>query len=150
MLPNNGGGYLVSGGNVRITNLSLTVTAAVGTKVRAYRRITSSDSAVNSVILDTSIRYKKIGRILGGATSYLDIMASSNSSQRATQPASEWVAQMVSGDKIFVEGKGSTPLTVGTNATPVVSGGSARLTGLSGVDWSQYIGSLVVVSGTHA
>jgi hypothetical protein len=149
-IPGSGGSFLVSGANERLTGLSLSVTAAAGTKVRAYRRVLGSDNAVNTVLLDTSWRYKKTGLVLGGGTTYVDIAAASFSATQATQPAAEWATELVGGDQVYIEGQGGAPLTIGTNATPNASAGNLRLTGLSGVDWSSYAGKQVVIVGTHA
>lgn len=141
-----------SGANVRIIpSTAFSVTAAAGTKVRIYRRALGTDSAVNAVLLDTSWRYKRTGAVGAGGTTYLDIEAASYSSAIATNPANNWVAEMTAGDKVYVEGQGGSPLTIGTNANASVQAANVRLTGLSGtVDWSAYVGKQVVIVGTHA
>jgi len=142
----------VNGANTRITGLpALPAGAAVNTRVAIFRRITTPDDALNVVLRDRSIRYKRTGKVQNGSTTYLDLEAKSYS-EFPVLLANTWATELVAGDKVYVEGMTSTPLTIGTDtATNAAQGNSLRLTGsLLAIDWSTKVGKAVVVTGSHA
>lgn len=151
----------VSGGGVSITangawtRVAVTAvpanTAVVGRgTVRVWRRRTGGELTVESVIKDSSWRYKKHGYVVAGSGAYVDISAASVTADRTREVASDWAATAVAGDLLYVEGVGATPATV-TAGQFAANGANLRLTsGLNGVDFSTLVGRVAVLVGTHA
>jgi hypothetical protein len=134
-----------SASNTRVSlgaSATVPASAVAKTHVRVYRQVQSGDSAVNA-ILNGSSSFRRTGRISAGGTSFMDITAYSLTNTKPSENASAWVASMQSGDKIYIEGFGATPITLTSNFA--VSGNALRATGLAGTDWSLYVGRIAVV-----
>jgi len=134
-----------SAANTRISfggGFTVPVSAVAKTKVRVYRQTKSGDTDVNT-ILAAPASFRRTGRISAGSTTFMDVTAYSLTSTKPTQNANQWVADMLAGDKVYVEGFGATPITLTSNFSQ--SGNNLRLTGLSGTDWNLYKGRIVVV-----
>lgn len=147
--PSSGITFSQNGGTTRILGSALPTNTATQGNVRFYRQAVSGDTALNTVLADPSWRYKRTGRVTAGSTTGLTIAAYSITAARATQPASEWATVMAAGDKVYVEGNAANPVTL-AGGQFAASSTSLAITGLSGTDYSTYVGRLVTVVGTHA
>lgn len=142
----------LSGANLQIASAAAVpdTIPAVASTVRIYRRRTVMDSTVGKVIDDTSHRFKRIGYVISlPANTLIHVAELSVTGERATQPADEWAAEIVSGDLIYVQGESGVEFTVGTDATASANSGQLRLT-VASVDRSAWVGRVVVIVGTHA
>jgi len=134
-----------SGSNTRISlggGGTVPATAAAQTKVRVYRPIQTGDALVNAQ-LNGSATYKRTGRVVAGGATFMDVGAWSFTTSNAVAAANTWAADLQAGDKIYVEGFGNAPITIGSNFA--ASGNNTRFTGLAGTDWSLYVGRMVVI-----
>lgn len=121
--------------------------------VKIWRRSTPLDTAVADAALDTSWRFKRIARVQSagsGAQTYLDLDPASLTVDVPTQPSSEWVALIQNGDRVYVDGNGSTYYTVGTDCTVAVQGSRIRIGGLASANRTAFVNRLAVIVGTHA
>jgi len=135
-----------SAANTRVTGLAaITASAVAKTHTKVFRQTRSGDAALNAA-LDAARAggtFLKTGRIGGGSTSFMDIGASSLTAIKPTETAAAWVPNMLAGDKVYVEGRGGTPITLTSNFA--ASGSNCRVTGLAGFDYSTIVGRIAIV-----
>lgn len=153
-IPVNGGGFNIAANGAWTRMLFNAGVIPVGypTKgiVRIWRRRVGGDPVVEDILKDTSWRYKKIGRIIAGSTTYADVGASSVTAERSREVASDWATTAAAGDLLYVEGAGATPATLIAGQFPA-NGSNLRLTGgLVGLDYSTLVGRLAVLVGNHS
>ena len=122
--------------------------------VKVWRQSRPVDQTALDALLDTSWTFKKVGRVrnptTAGANTYLDLEVGSVTSAIGTGKAAEW--GVTTGDRLYVDGLGTTFYTVGTASVTAGAAPNAidlRFLGLPSADRSGLFGRIAIVVGTR-
>jgi lysophospholipase L1-like esterase len=113
--------------------------------VKVWRRRFSGDSVFNDAAADTMITYRRVGRIHTGGAGFLRVTETTlgETLPGTAVSSSLWNTTTVAGDKLYIEGYGSNPITL--------AGGGSSNQGWelsTAGDWSTYVGRLVMITST--